>query len=312
MIADREKRIVFIVGPTGVGKSAVAIDLAQQINGSIISCDAMQVYDHIRIASNRPSPIEEQSIKHHLTGCVPIEADFDVSRFYKLALGAIEEIREAKKIPVVCGGSGMYAQILLDGIFEESGKDDVLRQELFGLAQEKGLDALYQMLVEKDPDAAKKIHPHDLKRIVRGLEVGIKEKKPISQLQKQRSGLWDQYAIKIFGLRMEREALYDRINRRVDQMLKDGLVEEISALKNISLSSTAEKIIGVQEIRKYLSGQCSLEQAAEEMKQNTRRYAKRQMTWFRKEKRIEWIDLENNYNVEKVGEKIYAAWELVL
>ncbi|MBF0483856.1 MAG: tRNA (adenosine(37)-N6)-dimethylallyltransferase MiaA [Candidatus Omnitrophica bacterium] len=298
--------IIFIVGPTGVGKSAVALELSKRVNGEIVSCDAMQVYDQVKIASNCPTPEEEKLIPHHLVGCVPIQEEFDVSRFYKMALSSIEIIIQKGKIPLVCGGSGMYMQVLLDGIFDSTAKDEVLRQQLFKQAQEKGPEYLHKMLMAKDPASAAKIHANDQKRLVRALEVFHKEQRPISELNKQRQGLWGKYNIWIYGLRMERDLLYGRINTRVDQMISQGLVEEIKALDKVVLSKTAEKIIGISEIRSYLSGEKTLEQAVELIKQNTRRYAKRQMTWFRKESRIEWIDLSPDFKPSDIADKIFS------
>ncbi len=299
------KKIIFIVGPTAVGKTDIAFILAKEINGEIISCDAMQVYKEINIASNKPSQKILQGIPHHLINIISAEEEFDVAQFNRLAQGAIKEIHKKNHIPIIVGGSGMYMQILLDGIFEAKGKrDDSLREQLKQEAQEKGTRSLYDTLQKKDPQAALKIHPNDLRRIIRALEVLALEKKPISQIQKNRQGLWGKYAIHLFGLTRERKDIYQRIEARVEEMFKEGIVEEIKGLKLAQWSHTADRIIGVREIQGYLKGEYDMERAKYLMKLNTRHLAKKQLTWFRKEKRIHWIVMNSNETNESVVKKI--------
>ncbi len=294
-------KIIFIVGPTAVGKSEIAFALAQEIKGEIISCDAMQVYKEINIASNKPPRFMLEKIRHHLISLISIEEEFDVAEFNRRAREAIKEIHVRGHIPIIVGGSGMYMQILLDGIFEgKARKNEGLREELKRKAQEKGVLFLYDVLKKKDPQAALKIHPNDLRRIMRALEVLALENKPISELQKKREGLWGKYQIHLFGLNRDREELYRQIDARVEKMFEEGLVEEIKNLSHLKWSPTADRIIGVREVQGYLKGEHDLERAKYLMKLNTRHLAKRQLTWFRKEKRIRWFALNSRESVEEI------------
>ncbi len=286
------KKIVFIVGPTAVGKSDVGLCLCAKIPGEIVSCDSMQIYREINIASNKPSREVLKKVPHHLIDILSVRDEFDVARYNELALAAIADIHRRGRIPIVVGGSGMYMQVLLDGIFQGGVKNESLRKDLKGQAHQYGNQFIYDKLKEEDPEAAQKIHPNDTRRIVRALEICLTERIPISELQKQRRGLWGAYDIRVFGLNCDREQLYERINRRVEQMFEKGLVEEIEKVREAPWSLTAKKIIGVQEVMGFLNKEYDLAQAKERMKLNTRRLAKRQLTWFRKEKRIQWIEVD--------------------
>ena len=225
------KPIVFIVGPTAVGKSAVAFLLAKKIQGEIVSCDSMQVYKEISIASNKPRKSERDSIPHHLIDIISISKEFNVAAFYQRVKRAIQSIHRKGKIPIIAGGSGLYMSILLDGIFEEGSSDQSFREELKRLANIKGATFLYNQLRKKDSVSAKRIHPNDTKRIIRALEVTLSTGRPFSELQQKRQGLWGKYSIQVFVLNKDREVLYDHINKRVDEMVKKGLVKEIRNLE---------------------------------------------------------------------------------
>ncbi|MBN1869098.1 MAG: tRNA (adenosine(37)-N6)-dimethylallyltransferase MiaA [Candidatus Omnitrophica bacterium] len=298
------KKIIFIVGPTAVGKSDVAFSLAQNIQGEIVSCDSMQVYKEIHIASNKPSKSALHKIRHHLIGILSVEEGFDVARYDRLAREAIQEIHGRNRIPIVVGGSGMYMQVLLDGIFEGGMKNEALRKDLRQQAKQYGNQYLYDRLNDEDPQAAKKIHPNDVRRVIRALEICLTEKLPVSEVQKKREGLWGKYDISLFALNRDRRELYSHIDDRVKQMVLEGLPEEIKRLNKASWSLTARKIIGVQEMQGYLGGQYDLEKAVELMKLNTRRLAKRQLTWFRKENRLKWILISETDTSEKIAEAI--------
>jgi len=297
-------KIIFIVGPTAVGKSEVAYHLAKKIGGEIISCDSMQVYKEIHIASNKPSEEILRVIPHHLLNIVSIEEEFDVAQFNQLAITAIRDIHARERIPIVVGGSGLYMEVLLDGIFEGGDKNEALRTELRQLAMDEGNQALYDKLKEIDPGAASKIHPNNIKRIIRALEVCCNEQCSISELQHKRQGIWGKYDIKLFVLNRHREALYKKINDRVDQMFDEGIIEEIRALEKKTWSYTAKGLIGVKEVLAYLSGDIDLAQAQYLMKRNTRHFAKRQLTWFRRDKRLEWMMIDAEDTAESVMEKI--------
>ncbi len=300
------KKIIFIVGPTGVGKSAVAFELVKRLKGEIISCDAMQVYREVSIINNKPSPEIQRAIPHYLIGTISAQKDFNVADFRKKALKAVAVIHKKNKIPIFVGGSGLYMSVLLDGIFEDAGANEALRAKLEALASRKGTEFLYARLKKIDPASAKKIHPNDLRRMIRALEVFETSKAPISQLQTKREGLWGKYDIHIFALNREREKLYSLIDRRVEQMMEDGAVEEVKGLLSAKkkISKTARAMIGVKEIEGFLNGDHDMARAKYLMKRNTRHYAKRQLTWFRREKRLSWVMMDTSATPLGVAQKI--------
>lgn len=297
------ERIIFVVGPTAVGKSAVAYALAQRLLGEIISVDSMQIYQDISIASNKPTDEEQQSIPHHLLSIVSVEDEFDVAQFNQLAMASIADIHARGKIPIIAGGSGMYVQVLLDGIFQSAPRDDKIRASLEHQVETYGSEHLYAILQEKDLAAANKIHPNDSRRIIRALEVCMLEGKPISELRQERQGIWGKYDIDIYGLTIEREWLYERINKRVDEMFAQGIVAEISDIKQKKLSPTFKGLIGISEVLGFLNQEYDIERAKYLMKLNTRHYAKRQLTWFRREERINWVMIQKNDTIDTIVDR---------
>lgn len=285
------EKVIFIVGPTAVGKSDLALELAKHFTSQIVSCDSVQVYREINIASNKPSKEILKAVPHHLVNILSVKDRFDVSQFYQLASTAIEKVLAGHDLPLVVGGSGLYVKILLDGIFKGANPDLELREQLRAEAEQFGNEHIYCRLQVMDPVSAGKIHPNDVKKIIRALEVCLLEGLPISDKQQQREGIGNKYDITVIGFNSRRELLYERINQRVDDMFDAGLIEEIERLNGTDLSPSAAGIIGIKEVRAYLRGECDLETAKNMMKQNTRRFAKRQLTWFRKEKRVQWIDI---------------------
>lgn len=284
--------IVFIVGPSAVGKSAVALELAANLQGEIISCDALQVYREIRIASDRPSPAAMATVRHHLFGCVSAEELFNAGRYRALASAALEDVLSRGRLPVFCGGSGMYMAVLLDGIFEPSRPPDPdLRRALEDECARCGCPCLYDRLCAVDPVSAARIKPNDRQRVIRALEIFALEGRTLSSLQGERVGLWGRYRVKLFFLDRPREELYARADARVEHMLGLGLVEEIRALQDLKLSASAAKMIGVPEITGFLCGAYDLRRARELVQRNTRRYIKRQLTWFRRDDRLEHIGI---------------------
>ncbi|MBF0331688.1 MAG: tRNA (adenosine(37)-N6)-dimethylallyltransferase MiaA [Candidatus Omnitrophica bacterium] len=292
--------VVFLVGPTAVGKSAVAIELAQKLNAEIISCDAMQVYREASIASDKPLTAMRCSVVHHLIDIVSVEEEFNVARYRSLALAAIEDIRSRGKVPLVVGGSGMYMMALLDGLFDEGTPDAAARARL----DAQDVKALYARLLSVDPVAAGKIKSNDKMRIVRALEIFDTTGIPISEQQKKRDGIWGKYDIRIIALERPREELYARVEARIDAMFAAGLVDEVKTLLGKKLSSTGSRIIGLPEVKGFLDGEYDLERAKYLMKLHTRHYVKRQMTWFRKDKRLEWVMLGANEAVEDIVKRI--------
>jgi len=293
-------KIIFIVGPTAVGKTEVSILLAKKLKGEIVSCDSMQIYKEVNIASNKPTPAQLKKIRHHLIGIVSVKDNFDVAAFNRQALKAIAAIHRKDKIPIVVGGSGLYMRVLLDGIFQGGEREKRIREDLVQQLKTHGHAFFYEKLKEVDSQAALKIHPHDGRRIIRALEVYMAKGQRISKLQKKRRGLWGEHDISIFALTMDRQLLYQRIDRRVEAMFAQGLVMEIKKLLSMPLSLTAQHIIGVKEVGGYLRGAYDLARAQYLMQRNTRHFAKRQLTWFRKDKRLHWIELKPHVKLEQI------------
>lgn len=300
----KSDEIIFIVGPTAIGKSDVAFSMAKTVAAEIVSCDSMQIYREVNIASNKPSVEMLQSMKHYFIDIVSVEDEYNVGLYHDQSMAVIEDILARGKTPIITGGSGLYMQVLLDGIFKGQGANSVLRQELDVLAEEKGVDYLHQRLNLCDPVAAQKIHPNDKRRLIRALEVFEAGKIPISERQKEIEGLRDKAKVSVFCLNMERQILYDRINRRVDMMFDQGLLAEVKKIQHLKMSKTARSIIGVKEIQGFLAGQYDLLAAKELMCQNTRRLAKRQLTWFRRDKSIHWVEIQPDESADVIAQCI--------
>lgn len=299
------KKIIFIVGPTAIGKSEAAVYFAKRIGAEIISCDSMQVYKGMDIITSKPKLTLRKKIKHYLIGTVPLSKDYDVSSYRKDALKKVKEIIARGKVPLFVGGTGLYMSILADGIFEEDIKDELIREKLYKLAKNRGSLYLHNQLKKVDFEASEKIHPNDTKRIIRALEVFKVTGKPISGLQKKRRGLRDEYEVRIFCLNAGRDKVYKKIDKRVELMFKAGLIKEVKGLLKKRLSRNASFAIGLREIKGYLNGDYGLEAAKDMIQLKTRRYAKRQLTWFRKDKKIEWINLKDSDTPTKISRRIW-------
>ena len=291
-------KVIVIVGPTASGKTKMSIELAKQINGEIISADSMQIYKYMDIGTAKPTLEERQGIRHYLIDEVTPADEFSVARFQGLALKYIEEIISKNKIPIVVGGTGLYINSLIYNIkFTEINTDWELRKKLQEVAREKGNEYLHSELRKIDPEAAEKIHVNDTRRIVRALEVYYITNKPISYYQKISRSEPPKYKFILFGIRMDREKLYNRINKRVDEMIEKGLVDEVKRLLEMGYDkcSIAMQGLGYKEILWYLKGEANLSEVIELLKRDTRRYAKRQMTWFTSIKDIIWLDINDDY-----------------
>ena len=297
-------RILFLVGPTATGKTAVAVVLARALNAEIVSCDSMQVYKKMDIITSKPGKRLSRSVKHHLVGSIGPAVLYDVSRYRRDAVKKIKEIVKRGKLPLFVGGTGLYMSVLIDGIFKLKAQDRAVREKFYKEAQAKGSQYLYKKLQKVDPEAAAKIHPNDTKRIIRALEVFKVTGQPISRLQKQRIGLAHKYDISIFALDMARDRLYKRIEERVEKMFQQGLVKEARSLCKSKLSRTASCAIGLRELRGYFDGAYGLDEAKSLIKRNTRRYAKRQLTWFRKDRRINWVHVSDKEVPGRIAERI--------
>lgn len=289
-------QVIFLVGPTGAGKTEISIKLAKKIGGEIVCCDSMQVYKDLDILTGKPTPRQMFLVPHHLFGIKRPTEDFSVAEYRKLALKKIKEIHSRNRMPVFVGGTGLYMQALLDGLFFSPAKDLRLRRKLQAQAQKYGSRRLYAKLKKIDPVAARAIHPNDGRRIIRALEVYSLTGKTISQLKLGSSGgIFGLYPTRIFCLFYKnRNLLYFRINARVGQMFKRGLVAEVKKLLSRNLSMTARQALGIKQVQRFLQGNCSLKEAKEQLKTDTRRYAKRQLSWFRRDKRIKWVALDSH------------------
>lgn len=299
------QKIVFLVGPTAIGKTDIARYLAEKLNAEIISCDSMQVYKGMDIITSKASSVLKKKIRHHLIDIISPTREYNVSRYRQGALKSLREIAKRNKIPLFVGGTGLYMSILVDGIFKTKAGNKNIRLRLGKEAERFGSHYLYERLKKVDPRAALKIHPNDTKRIIRALEVFLATGQPISRLQNKRRGLFDKYDIDIFCLNMERDKLKARISRRVDKMFSRGLLSEVKKLLKLKLSQTARFAIGIRELKGYFEGKYDLEEAKRLIKRNTCLYAKRQLTWFRKDKRIRWIDVNDAQKPKEVAEKIW-------
>lgn len=288
-----KKPLVILTGPTAVGKTALSIKLASEIGGEIISADSMQVYRQMDIGSAKIKPEEMGGIPHHLIDILEPEEEFNVCLFEKLALEAMEQIYERGHIPVVVGGTGFYIQALLYQIdFTEEETDTAFRDKLWQLGEEKGNHYLHELLRKVDPASAEEIHENNRKRVIRALEFYENSGKPISTHNKEQRQKTSAYNSCYFVLTDDRKKLYERIESRVDQMLSKGLVDEVRTLKErgCNASMVSMQGLGYKEILEYLDGRCSLLEAVEKIKKETRHFAKRQLTWFRREKDVIWLD----------------------
>jgi tRNA dimethylallyltransferase len=287
-------KLVIVLGPTAVGKSGLALELAQGIDGEIVNADSQQVYRFMDIGTGKPSQAERQQVPHHLFDVVMPDEDFNAAQFRRRALEIIEQIHRRRKTAIVCGGTGLYLRALTEGIFEGPGQDANLRAALERRIEEHGLAVLYERLAAIDPTVTSTIHPNDRQRIIRALEVFETTGRPISAWQKEH-GFHDRpFALFKIGLRRERAELYDRINRRSERMIQDGLLQETQALiaRGYSLDLRPLRSVGYFQMGEVLRGEKELPGALAEMQQETRRLAKRQLTWFRRDDEIHWFHPE--------------------
>jgi len=286
--------VIFIIGPTSSGKSVVAAHLAEKLNGEVISCDSMQVYKDMDVITRPPKEDLLSRVTHHLVGTIPPEEEFNAARFASEAGSIINTIVSGGRIPVVVGGTGLYIRALVDGIFAAPPKDGILRERLREIAAREGKEYLYRQLEDVDPETANRLHPNDMRRIIRALEVYKLTGKTIGEKKTGSEGISRKYDCKMFALEIPRSTLYARIDSTVEGMFREDLAGEVEQLKRRRLSLTAEKALGIKEISAFLDGRINIKKAEEELKKNTRRYAKRQLTWFRGDKRVVWIDADRD------------------
>ena len=302
---DNKIKIAAIVGPTASGKTALSIALSKKYNGEIISCDSMQIYRGMDIGTAKPDMEERDGVVHHMFDVADPKDTYSCADYVRDAKEKIREIVSKGKLPIICGGTGLYLDSLLrGGNFEVTDTLPEYREELERIALTEGNERVHSMLAEVDPESAEAIHPNNLKRVIRALEIYKSCGVPKSVLDKESRKPESEYDALVIGLRFaDREALYDRINRRVDIMLDAGLEAETRRLLDEGVfdgKGTAAQAIGYKELLGYLRGDMTLDEAKEELKTASRRYAKRQMTWFSSHSNVNWIDVEGEYNFENI------------
>ncbi len=307
------EKLVVLIGPTAVGKTKMSIELAKRLNGEIISGDSMQIYKGMDIGTAKIKPEEMEGIPHHLLDIKEPDESFSVAEFQQLVRSLIREITRRGKLPMIVGGTGLYIQsVIYDYRFSDAPSDEMYRRHLQRIAEEKGGMILYEQLKSIDPQSAERIHPNNIRRVIRALEIYHCTGKTMTEWQKTQTPelLYD---AAIVGLTMEREQLYRRINERVDQMIAEGLLEEVKSLYERGIRDCQSiQAIGYKEMYAYLDGHISWEEAVEQLKQNSRRYAKRQMTWFRNQMPVQWFDMTDTSKFAEKREEIlhYIAGKL--
>lgn len=315
MDTETKKKLIVLTGPTAVGKTALSVRLARALDGEIISADSMQVYRHMDIGSAKIKKEEMGGISHHLIDILEPEEDFNVVLFQKLAKEAIDDITERRKVPILTGGTGFYIQsVLYDIDFTQTVENEALRSDLERLAEEFGNEAVHDILKKADPGAAAQIAPNNLKRVIRAIEYHEATGQKISEHNEEQRKKEPAYRSRYFVLTDDRQKLYDRIDRRVDQMLEEGLVEEVLALKKRGLKKGMVSMqgLGYKEILSYLDGEYDLERAVYLIKRDTRHFAKRQLTWFKREKDVIWVDRQRFLDENNILQFLIEQSEEVL
>lgn len=296
------KKVIILLGPTGVGKTGASILLAKDLNTEIISADSMQIYRHMDIGTAKPTAQEMAKIRHHMIDLIEPSEEFSVGRYIEMVVPIIEDLLKKGKTPLIVGGTGLYIRAMTRGLFKGPSADWSLRKRLLTI-EEKERGSLYSYLRELDPEAAERVMPSDIRRIIRAIEVCLKTKRGISDLQKRFTEPLP-YNFILIGLKRERKELYRLIEERVDRMVSSGLIEEVKKILMMNPGKTALQAIGYKEIISFLKGDLTFEEAIRLIKKRTKSYAKRQFTWFRKDKDIEWIDVTGLFTPQEIYEAI--------
>ena len=318
MIMSEKIKIIAVTGPTASGKTALAIALAKRLDGEIISCDSMQIYRGMDIGTAKPTREELAAVPHHLIDILPADAPYSCSDYVKDAERVVEDIASRGKLPIFCGGTGLYLDGVLRGgnSYEKTETDPTYRAELEQVAAEQGAEAVHAMLAAVDPDAAQATHPNNIKRVIRALEIYHTTGVTKTELDRRSVQVESEYDALVLGIRFpDTEELYERINLRVDLMIEQGLLDECRRLMEAGVferSATAAQAIGYKELFPYLRGELPLKNCVETLKMATRRYAKRQMTWFRMHGNVVWLDRDGKTSDEALlaaaMEKIRLYW----
>ena len=293
-----KEKVVVILGPTATGKSYCGIELARRFRGEIISGDSMLVYRQMNIGTAKPSVEELHMVPHHLVNILPPDASYSVADFQQQAAELIHQITQRGNLPIVVGGTGLYIKALLEDYrFSSVEENPELRRQLEAYALEQGAGKLFDRLREEDPSAAARLHPNDLRRVVRALETALSGDRVSQEKQNELK-----YDVEVFGLMMDRVFLYERINLRVERMLEEGLEEEVRALlkAGVPTDCLSMKSLGYRQMAEYLTGQCDFATAVDNIKKGTRHFAKRQITWYKKMPYIHWFTVDRNLNYEKI------------
>lgn len=312
---DKKPPLIILAGPTAVGKTKLSIALAKAVKGQIISADSMQVYRGMDIGTAKITPEEMNGVSHHLINVLEPTEDFHVVKFQEMAKAALSEIYAAGDIPILVGGTGFYIQALLYDIdFSEQDEDTEYRQQLQQLAKEHGAEYLHQLLAEIDPESAKVIHANNIKRVIRALEFHHQTGGCISKHNEEQRKKQSPYNYLYFVLNDDRQKLYDRIDRRIDEMLEQGLVDEVTGLVNQGCTRDMVSMqgLGYKEILDYLDGSCTLEEAVYRLKRDTRHFAKRQLTWFKREPDEHWLNREDKTEDELLNQMLGLVKEQML
>lgn len=301
--------LVILLGPTAVGKTSSSIELAKELKGEIISCDSMQIYKHMDIGSAKVREEEKQGIPHHLVDMVEIDEEFSVADYKKNAEDHIREINLKGKVPIVTGGTGLYINSLVyDLNFTEVAANELLREELEDFAEIEGNKALHNKLKEIDPESSNRIHPNDVKRVIRAIEIYKETGRTMTEYNKNFRSPVSRYNLAMVGLNMDRQVLYERINKRVDLMIEEGLLEEVKSILDMGYDRdlVALQGIGYKELIMGLLGEISMEESIDLIKQKSRNYAKRQLTWFRRDDRIKWFNKDEFESDKDLNQAILA------
>ncbi len=304
------KKVIIILGPTGVGKTGLSIILANKLKTEVISADSMLVYRHMDIGTAKPSAEELNAVPHHLINILTPEEMFSAGMFKEQASEIIGQLHSKNKIPLIVGGTGLYIRTLTQGLFEGPGADEALRDELNEEEKKYGKGHLYKKLSTLDPEAAGSIKPNDLRRVIRALEISMKAQMDIAESQRASTVPCDYDFIKI-GLSRDREELYSMINSRVDAMMEAGLLEETKRLLTMNPNRTALQALGYKEMALHINGEIDLTEAIRLTKKRTRNYAKRQYTWFRKEPNIHWVDISGINSSDNIFTKTFNSVEIL-
>ena len=308
---DRSNTVIAIAGPTAVGKTKFAIMLAQAFDGEVVSCDSMQLYKYMDIGSAKPTAEEMAMAKHHLVDIIDPRDDFSVAQYQKLAKDAITDILNRGKTPIISGGTGLYLNSLIyDMDFSSAPEDTEFRNELEKIAKNNGNEVLHKMLAEQDPKAAALIHPNNVKKVIRALE-RLKEGEGQIKQFSEISSVTSDYDIILIALTRDRSELYDRINKRVDMLMEAGLLDEVKTLMKMGLTqeNISMKGIGYKELMDHLDGKYTLDEAIETIQKNTRHYAKKQLTWFRRYDKMKWYDI-SKFDSDEIAFEEMKSWLL--